>query len=285
MLPPYEDLQNNWKLTFKKYIKEFGVKRGSWQYVVGQFKAIIQDPKLLNRYASDRRVLGGDIARQDTTFAIAVLSGLEVITSIWSFIYYKDLSSYLLEFIWLPFLWILLGTVISCLCLAVVYLSSFDIKAASPNQRFRDVKNHWKELMWYGFDLHCNATVIPSIVLGIFQLLFIPLGTLENDGGWIGVIIGNTLVAIAIGYYTFILTIGISLLNEVGSNLLSALMIPGILYAILSTEWWCERLSSQYLEDTEYYYRGCSGIRIRERTLDNLNNHHLLMVLGMKEDR
>merc|ERR1739838_935793 len=178
MLPPYDDAKKDWGFVIKKLLRDMGVNSGSWQYVIGQFRAIIQDPKLLNRYASDRRVLGGDITRQDTTFAIAVLLCLEVMTLIWSTIYYRDVGSFFLEFAWVLFLWTLLGTMISLTCLLVVYLSSFDATADGGSHRFRGVKKHWVELMWYGFDLHCNATVIPALIIGVSQIGLIPPGVI-----------------------------------------------------------------------------------------------------------
>eukprot|EP00915_Cephaloidophora_sp_WS-2016_P008727 GHVH01012208.1.p1 GENE.GHVH01012208.1~~GHVH01012208.1.p1 ORF type:complete len:242 (+),score=25.25 GHVH01012208.1:40-765(+) len=221
MLPPH-DVPNQKTSSYihimKKELKNFlRSKKIPWDYVFAQMSCILKNPKDVNRFAQNRRSIGGSLGRSDSSFIIGVLLILEILNTLWSLYYYYSFQSLVIQWLWIPFLWSITGALVATAIFTMIIISDHSEKI--------------------GKEVESNATLSPLMILGVAQLLLIPMGVM-NLSSWLGCIISNMLLAASVWHYSYIINSGISLLSEVKTDVLSAFMIPPTLFA-LSTLFCC----------------------------------------------
>ena len=181
-----------WSRYFRR-----AVSFSSWdlEYVFYQLVNACRSPEKLYKLTQHRKQTKNQWARDDPAFAIILCALLAVTATAYGVAYsYKSPLAYVWLVLQSLFNFFVFGAVVASACWAV---ASRHMRSAVPlpHSVEQDVE------LLYAWDVHCNAYVAMLLGPHVGQLLLLPL--IMRDG-FLGVFLGNSLYAAALGYYTYV---------------------------------------------------------------------------------
>jgi len=180
------------------HVSHMDFELAAWQMVY-----LLARPQQVYRNFMYRKRTKDQWARDDPAFLVLLSAALLVSSMIFTFVLGLSTVQFVKFFLWVVFIdCILVGV---CVATALWAVCNACLRSTGGgNSRATDAQN---DVEWaYCFDVHLNAFFPMLMLLHVLMpVLYIPL--IQHDG-FIASFIGNTIWAVAVGYYVYITFLG-----------------------------------------------------------------------------